>query len=142
MTADFANPGAAERRALLKKVHTIAVLGLSPKPERPSHRVALQLQSFGYKIIPVRPGINTLLGERVYADIMDVAEPIDLVNVFRRSEYLPSIVAACLARDVPALWAQLGISHAQAAARAREGGMMVVMDRCIAVDYRELMAAQ
>lgn len=142
MSMDFANPDAAERRALLKKAHTIAVLGLSPKPERPSHRVALQLQSFGYKIIPVRPGINTLLGERVYADIMDVAEPIDLVNVFRRSEYLPSIVAACLARGVPALWAQLGISHAQAAARAREGGMMVVMDRCIAVDYRELMAAQ
>lgn len=142
MSTAFANPDAAERRALLKKVHTIAVLGLSPKPERPSHRVALQLQSFGYKIIPVRPGINTLLGERVYADIMDVAEPIDLVNVFRRSEYLPSIVQACLARGVPALWAQLGILHAQAAARAREGGMMVVMDRCIAVDYRELMAAQ
>lgn len=140
MSGEFFNPNVDERRALLKKIRTIAVLGLSPKPERPSYRVASQLQSFGYRVIPVRPGIDTLLGERVYANITDIAEPIDLVNVFRRTEYLPQIVDECLARGIPALWAQLGIVHQEAAARARDGGMTVVMDRCIAVDYRELMA--
>ena len=140
MSEGFLNPDADERRALLRKIRTIALLGLSPKPERPSYRVASQLQSFGYRVIPVRPGIDTLLGERVYPAITDIGEPIDLVNVFRRSEYLPQIVDECLACGVPALWAQLGISDDQAAARARDGGMTVVMDRCIAADYRELMA--
>lgn len=140
MSDKFLNPDAEERRALLKKIRTIAVLGLSPKPERPSYRVASQLQSFGYRVILVRPGIDTLLGERVYANIIDIDEPIDLVNVFRRSEYLPQIVEECLARGVPALWAQLGIVDQEAAARARNGGMTVIMDRCIAIDYRELMA--
>ena len=140
MSGAFVNPDSSERRALLEKIRTIAVLGLSPKAERPSYRVAAQLQSFGYRIIPVRPGIDTLLGERVYANIIDITESIDLVNVFRRSEYLPQIVDECLARGVPALWTQLGIVDEQAAARARDGGMVVVMDRCIAVDHRELMA--
>lgn len=140
MSDKFLNPDPEERRALLKKIRTIAVLGLSPKPERPSYRVASQLQSFGYRVIPVRPCIDTLLGERVYANIIDIDEPIDLVNVFRRSEYLPQIVEECLARGVPALWAQLGIVDQEAAARARNGGMTVIMDRCIAIDYRELMA--
>lgn len=140
MSEDFFNPNADERRTLLQKIRTIAVLGLSPKPERPSYRVASQLQSFGYRVIPVRPGVDTLLGERTYANIIDIAEPIDLVSVFRRSEYLPQIVDECLARGVPALWAQLGIANTEAALRARDGGMTVVMDRCIAVDYQELMA--
>lgn len=140
MSNALVNPNADERRALLKKIRTIAVLGLSPKPERPSYRVASQLQSFGYRVIPVRPGIDTLLGERVYTNIISISEPVDLVNVFRRAEYLPQIIEECLARGVPALWAQLGIVHPDAAARARHGGMTVIMDRCIAVDYRELMA--
>lgn len=140
MSDGFLNPNADERRALLLKIRTIALLGISPKSERPSYRVASQLQSFGYRVIPVRPGIDTLLGERVYAGIMDIGEPIDLVNVFRRSQYLPQIVDECLARGVPALWAQRGIVDAGAALRARDAGMTVVMDRCIAADYRELLA--
>lgn len=140
MTSEFKNPDAESRRALLKKVKTIAVIGLSPKPERPSHQVAAQLQSYGYRIIPIRPKIETLLGERAFADIMDVAEQIDLVNVFRRSEYLPGIVDACLQRGIRAIWTQLGIVHVEAAARACDAGTTVVMDRCIAVDYQALMA--
>lgn len=140
MNDSFLNPNADERRTLLKKIRTIAVLGLSPKPERPSYRVASQLQSFGYRVIPVRPGIDTLLGERVYANILGIGEPIDLVNVFRPSEYLPQIIDECLTGGFPALWAQLRITNAEAALRPRAGGMTIVMDRCIAVDYRELMA--
>lgn len=138
----FANPPAEARRALLERVKTIAVVGLSPKPERPSHRIARELQSYGYRIVPIRPAIDTLLGERVYANIIDVpaAVRIDLVNVFRRAEYLPGIVDACIARTIGALWAQLGIHHEDAALRAQAAGMTVITDRCIGVDYRDLLA--
>ena len=137
----FKNPGAEERRALLERVETIAVVGLSPKPERPSHRIARDLQRYGYRIVPIRPAIDRLLGEQVYASIIDVPETvqIDLVNVFRRSEYLAEIVDACLARKINALWAQLGIHDEDAALRAQAAGMTVITDRCISVDYRELL---
>lgn len=137
----FVNPPAEVRKALLERVRTIAVIGLSPKPQRPSHRVARELQSYGYRIVPIRPAVDVLLGERVYANIMDVPDTIqiDLVNVFRGSEYLPEIVAACLARKIGALWAQLGIHDEDAAQRAQAAGMTVITDRCIAVDYRDLL---
>lgn len=137
----FANPPAEARRALLERVKTIAVVGLSPKPERPSHRIAHDLQSYGYRIVPIRPAIDELLGERAYANIIEVpdAVEIDLVNVFRRSEYLPEIVDACLARKIGALWAQLGIHHEDAALRAQSAGMTVITDRCIGVDHRNLL---
>lgn len=137
----FANPPAEVRKALLERVKTIAVVGLSPKPERPSHRIARELQSYGYRIVPIRPAIDALLGERVYANIIDVPETIqiDLVNVFRRAEYLPEIVTACLTRKIGALWAQLDIHDEEAALRAQAGGMTVITNRCIAVDYRDLL---
>lgn len=138
----FVNPSAEVRKALLERVKIIAVVGLSPKRERPSHRIARDLQSYGYRIVPIRPAINELLGECAYANIIDVPDTIqiDLVNVFRRAEYLPEIVAACLTRKISALWAQLGIHDEDAALRAQAAGMTVVTNRCIGIDYRELLA--
>lgn len=137
----FENPPADARRRLLERVKTIAVVGLSPKPGRPSHRIALELKRHGYRIVPIRPAVDQLLGEQAYASIIDVPEhlEIDLVNVFRRSEYLAEIVDTCLARRINALWAQLGIHDEDAALRAQAAGMTVVTDRCIAVDHRELL---
>lgn len=133
----FENPGIEERCALLKRVRTIAVVGLSPDPARPSHEVARAMQRYGYTIIPVHPSAQQVLGERVYRRLAEVPVPIDLVNVFRRAEYLDQVVEECIALGIPALWIQLGIVNEQAAMRARQAGMTVVMDRCIYIDYRQ-----
>ncbi len=135
----FANPSDAEMRALLTRVRTIAVLGLSPKPDRPSHGVAKALQRWGYRIVPVRPATDQVLGEKAYARLGDIPFPVDLVDVFRASEHIPAIVDECLALGVPALWIQEDIVHEAAAEKAREAGMTVVMDRCIYKDYLALM---
>ncbi len=134
----FANPPAEEIRALLGRVKTIAVVGLSPKPERPSHGVAKALQGFGYRIVPVRPASAEVLGEKAYAVLRDVPPPIDLVDVFRAAEHLDALVDDCLALGIPAIWIQEGIVNEAAAQRARDAGMTVVMDRCIYKDYMAL----
>jgi predicted CoA-binding protein len=131
----FANPPIDEIRALLRRVRTIAVVGLSPKPERPSHAVARALQGFGYRIVPVRPASTEVLGEKAYAQLRDVPPPIDLVDVFRAAEHLDALVDDCLALGIPAIWIQEGIVNEAAAQRARDAGMTVVMDRCIYKDY-------
>lgn len=131
----FANPPIDEIRALLGRVKTIAVVGLSPKPERPSHGVAKALQGFDYRIIPVRPASTEVLGEKAYAQLRDVPPPIDLVDVFRAAEHLDALVDDCLALGIPAIWIQEGIVNEAAAQRARDAGMTVVMDRCIYKDY-------
>ncbi len=135
----FENPGADERRELLKKVKTIAVVGLSPKADRPSYGVAKAMQRFGYRIIPVRPALDQVLGEKAYPSLKDVPEKIDLVDVFRAAEHLDGVVDECLALNLPAIWIQEGIVNEAAAERAKAAGMAVVMDRCIYKDYVALL---
>ena len=121
---------------LLKKVKTIAVVGLSNRPLRPSHGVSLYMQQQGYRIIPVNPNIESVLGETAYASLADVPEKIDLVNIFRRSEFVPEIVEQAIALEIPAVWMQEDVIHEQAAGKARQAGIFVVMDRCILKEHR------
>lgn len=132
---NFQNPDPAEIRALLRRARRIAVLGLSPKPDRPSYFVAKAMQEFGYQIVPVRPATAEVLGEKAYATLAEVPGPVDVVDVFRAAEHLDAIVDECIALKVPALWIQEGIINEAAAGRARAAGMTVVMDRCIYKDY-------
>ncbi|MGE5130429.1 MAG: CoA-binding protein [Sphingomonadaceae bacterium] len=136
----FANPSSDEMRALLGRVRTIAVVGLSPKPERPSHRIARLLQQWGYRVFPVRPGVAQVLGEKAYARLAELPEKPDLVNVFRSADRVDGLVDECIALGLPAIWIQQGIVNEPAAERARAAGMFVVMDRCISIEYRRLMA--
>jgi hypothetical protein len=134
----FANPSLEEIRALLEHVRSIAVVGLSPKTDRPSYKVASALQGFGYRIIPVRPMAKEILGEKVYPDLVSVPEQIDLVDVFRAPEQVDEVIDACIALRVPAVWLQDGVVNEAAAQRARAAGLMVVMDRCVYRDYVRL----
>jgi predicted CoA-binding protein len=138
----FANPEPEEIRSLLKRVKTIAVVGFSPKPGRASHGVARQMQSFGYRIIPVRPGISEGLGEKAYPDLLAVPDAIDIANVFRSGEYVAEVVDQCLQRGIKTIWMQEGAEHEASAERALAAGMTVVMGRCIMRDYKRLCAAQ
>lgn len=133
----FENPDSAQCCAVLKNVRNIAVVGLSPNPARPSHGVARAMQGYGFNIIPVHPAVKEVLGVRAYPRLADVPLAIDLVNVFRRAEFVDAIVEECLALGIKALWIQEGIINEPAALRARQSGMFVVMDRCIYRDYRE-----
>lgn len=131
----FQNPPGPDVKRLLETTKSIAVVGLSPKPGRPSNGVSRGLQHFGYKIVPVNPGQSELLGERCYPDLLSVPDGIDLVDVFRASEYVDAVVEQCIARRFPALWLQEGVVNEPAAERARAAGMLVIMDRCIYKDY-------
>ena len=135
----FQNPSPEDIKALLARIKTIAVVGLSPQPKRPSYAVAKAMQGFGYRIIPVRPLLERVLGEPAYASLSDVPERIDLVDVFRAAEYLDELVDECIRLKLPALWIQEGIVNTAAAERARAAGMFVVMDRCLYKDYVALM---
>jgi predicted CoA-binding protein len=128
-------------RALLARARTIAVVGLSPRAERPSHRIARRLKAWGYRVIPVRPAVGEVLGEKAYPSLAAVPEKIDLVNVFRAAEEVGPIVEQCIALKLPAIWIQPGIVNEDAAERARAAGMFVAMDRCISVEYHRLMQA-
>ena len=136
---NFQNPSPDEIKVLLQRVKTIAVVGLSPKPDRPSFGVSQAMQRFGYRIVPVRPALDSALGEKAYAKLSDIPFPVDLVNVFRESAAIPGIVEACLAINAPALWIQEGIVHDEAAEKARAAGLTVVMDRCIYKDHMRYM---
>jgi predicted CoA-binding protein len=135
----FQNPPAADLKALLQGVKTIAVVGLSPKPDRPSFGVSRAMQRFGYRIVPVRPAVSEVLGEKAYARLADIPFPVDLVNVFREASAIPGLVEESLAIHAPAIWIQEGIVNESAAEAARTAGMVVVMDRCIWKDYVSLM---
>ena len=126
---------------LLKRSKTIAVVGLSSSPLRPSYGVSAYMQSQGYRIIPVNPEIEFCLGERAYASLIDVPEKIDIVNIFRRPEYVPEVVDQAIQLKVPAVWMQEEIIHEKAAEKARQAGIFVVMDRCILKDHRRLAYA-
>jgi len=138
---NFANPDDTTLRGLLDRTRTIAVVGLSPQPARPSFRVAQAMQRYGYRIIPVRPRVDEVLGEKAYARLADIPFAVDLVDVFRAAEHLPAIVEQCLALHLPSIWIQEGIVDEDAAQRARAGGMHVVMDRCLLKEYVRLKTA-
>ena len=135
---NFTNPDDASLRALLGRIQTIAVVGLSPQPARPSYRVAQAMQRYGFRIVPVRPLVDSVLGEKAYASLADIPFRVDLVNVFRAAEHLPAIVEQCLALHLPSIWIQEGIVHEAAAHQAQTGGMTVVMDRCLLKEYVRL----
>jgi predicted CoA-binding protein len=121
---------------LLKNAKTIAVVGLSNSPLRPSHGVSAYMQSQGYKIIPVNPLIRGALGEKAVPSLAEVREKIDIVDVFRRSEFVPEIVDEVIRLKLPAIWMQEGVIHEDAAEKARKAGIFVVMDRCILKEHR------
>jgi predicted CoA-binding protein len=129
---------AAAIAGLLRSARTIAVVGLSAKLWRPSHGVSQYMQRNGYRIIPVNPGIAEALGEKSYPDLDAVPDPVDIVNIFRRSEYVPEIVEAAIRKGARAVWMQEGVIHEKAAARARAAGLTVIMDRCILKEHRKL----
>lgn len=139
MLTNFQSPSDEEIRGLLKRIKTIAVVGLSASPYRPSHSVAKSLQSFGYRIIPVNPKLERILGESAYPHLESVPEPIDLVDVFRAPEHVSGIVDDCILLKLPALWLQDGVIDEASARRAHAAGMTVVMNRCIYRDYMRLM---
>jgi predicted CoA-binding protein len=173
LSMQFSNPAPDEIRKLLHKVHSIAVVGLSPNPARPSFRVAQGLQGLGYRIIPVRPRhggaepsgagvaashllpqsagyasnvsevrplVNEVLGEKVYPDLESLTELPDIVDVFRAPEFVPAIVESCIKLGIKRIWLQDGVINEEAAQRANEAGITVVMDRCIWRDAVKFVA--
>ena len=127
---------------LLQGSKTIAVVGLSSKRFRPSYGVAEYLKRSGYRIIPVNPGETEVLGEKSYPDLDSVPEAIDIVDIFRRSEFVPEIVEAAIRTGAKLIWMQEGVFHEAAARRAEEAGIAVVMDRCILKDHRRMAATR
>ncbi|GJQ54089.1 MAG: CoA-binding protein [Rhodocyclaceae bacterium] len=134
----FCNPPSEEICALLREAKTIAVVGLSPNPARPAFRIAQALQRFGYRVIPVRPKVESVLGEKAYGSLSEVPEKIDLVDVFRAPEHVGPLVNECLRLGIRRIWLQDGVVNAAAADKAVAGGITVVMDRCIWRDLENL----
>lgn len=127
-------------RDLLGTTRTIAIVGWSPNPARPSHAITEYLRSAGYRVFPVNPEVGTPSGEPAYSGLQDISAPIDIVAVFRRSKFVPAVVEDALAVAAKALWLQDGVVHPEAADRAAAAGLRVVMDRCIRRDHRRLVA--
>ncbi|MGA9039110.1 MAG: CoA-binding protein [Terriglobales bacterium] len=121
---------------LLQNSKTIAVVGLSDSPLRPSHGVSAYMQTHGYRIIPVNPRIQVSLGEKSYASLLEVPEKIDIVNIFRRPEFVDQIVDQAIQLKVPAIWMQEEVVNEKAAEKARKAGIFVIMDRCILQEHR------
>ncbi len=126
-------------RGILETARTVAVVGLSPKPDRPSYGVAQYLQSHGYRIIPVNPGIPEILGEKTYPDLLSIPDPVDVVQIFRRSEDVPPIVDQAIQKGAKVVWMQEGIEHDAAAEKARAAGLLVVMNACMRMQHRRLI---
>jgi hypothetical protein len=128
-------------REILENGKTLAVVGLSSKIMRPSHGVSEYMQHHGYRIIPVNPQEESVLGEKVYATLDAVPEPFDTVVIFRRPEFVPEVVEAAIRKGAKVIWMQEGVVHEQAAERARAAGLKVVMDRCILKEYAKRFVA-
>jgi len=124
-------------KEILETYHTIAVVGLSSHTWRPSHSVSKYMQTMGYRIIPVNPRETEVLGEKAYATLDEIPEPFEIVDIFRRVEYIPDIVEAAIRRNARVIWMQQGLIHDAAAARARSAGLEVVMNRCILVEHMQ-----
>jgi uncharacterized protein len=121
---------------LLRRSRTIAVVGLSNSPLRPSHGVSAYMQTHGYRIIPVNPKIHGSLGEKAYGSLLEVQEKIDVVNIFRRPEFVEEVVDQAISLKIPVIWMQEGVIHRKGAQKARQAGIFVVMDRCILKEHR------
>jgi len=126
-------------RAVFQQNRNIAVVGLSPKSVRPSNQVALYLQSVGYRIIPVNPGRDEILGQPCYPDLRAIPERVDVVDIFRRSDQVESVVRDAITIQAKVIWMQEGVVNEQAARLAEDAGLTVIMDRCMKVDYRQLI---
>jgi len=130
---------AADKHRILETVKTMAVVGLSSKETRPGYTVPAYMQREGYRIIPVNPNLTNALGETAYPDLLSVPEPVELVLIFRRPEYVPPVVEQAIEIGARVVWMQLGIVNEEAAAQARAAGLEVVMDSCIAIDHKALL---
>lgn len=128
-----------EIRQLLQEAQHVAVVGWSPKPDRPSHEVAAYLKAHGYTVYPVNPTAQGTPEQPVFANLSDIQVPIDVVDVFRRAEDVPEVVEAAIAAGAKAIWIQLGIVNEEAAQRASEAGLKVVMDRCMKIELERLL---
>jgi len=129
----------AQIRKMLETASTIAIVGLSDKPDRESYRVAEYLQTHGYRIIPVNPTVDTVLGESSYARVADIPETIDIVDVFRKPDAVVAVVADAIEAGARVVWMQLGVVNQEAAKKAETAGLQVVMDRCIKIEHRRLL---
>jgi uncharacterized protein len=123
---------------ILRSAKVIAVVGLSGRRFRPSYGVSEYMQSAGYRIIPVNPNESEVLGEKAYASLDEIPEPIDIVDIFRRPEFVPEIVDAAIRIGAKVIWMQEGVEHAEAAQKASAAGLTVIMDRCILKEHRKL----
>ena len=137
------NASDAEIDGVLATMRTIAVVGLSDRPDRESYRVAEYLQRQGFRIVPVNPAVIEVLGERSYPDLAAIPPEvaIDVVDIFRKPEFIPAVVDGAIARGARAVWMQLGLAHNAAAEKARAAGLAVVMDRCLKVEHARWAAA-
>jgi uncharacterized protein len=129
-------------REILEQHKTLAVVGLSAKFMRPSHGVSEYMQEHGYRITPVNPQVDSVLGEKCYASLDDVPEPFDVVVIFRRPEFVPEVVEAAIRKGAKVVWMQEGVIHEDAAQRARAAGLKVVMDRCILKEHAKRFVAE
>ena len=134
----FENPSDTQIYDILANPKTIAVVGCSPDPDRDSNQIAALLKAKGHKVIPVNPKCQEILGERCYASLQDIPESVDMVDVFRRSEFVAQIADEAIAEQASILWLQLDVIDETAARKAQEAGLTVVMDRCPAIEYRKL----
>lgn len=134
----FQNPPDETIKAVLATPQTVAVVGCSPNPERDSHRIARLLQARGHRVVPVNPGHREILGETCYVSLRDIPAPVDMVDIFRRSEQVAPIVDEAIEVGAKIVWMQLGVIDERAAIKAQNAGLTVVMDRCPAIEYRRL----
>jgi predicted CoA-binding protein len=133
------NPPPEEIEAVLKKYKVVAVVGLSPKPERDSHKVAKYMKEHDYTIVPVNPGQKNILGEKCYPNLKTIPFPVDIVDVFRKPDAVPPIVDDAVEIGARVIWMQLGIVHNESADKAREAGLEVVMDRCMKIEHMRMI---
>jgi predicted CoA-binding protein len=132
------NATSEEITALLRSSKTIAVIGASPKPERPSHWISIYLKEQGYKVIPVNPGQTEVLGDKCYKSLSEIPEPIDIVDIFREPAAVPAIVDEAIAKKAKVIWMQEGIVHNEAAEKARAAGLLVIQNKCIYKEHHHL----
>jgi predicted CoA-binding protein len=135
----LSNEYVATIRKVLRESKTIAVVGLSPKPNRPSHQVARYLMEVGYTIIPVNPGQDIILGQTCYSNLRDIPTPVDMVDIFRRQEEVVPIVEDAIGIGARFIWMQQGIVNEEAAEKAEAAGLIVIMDRCTKIDHMNLL---
>lgn len=132
------NPTSGEIRDIFKKFKTVAVVGLSDKPERDSHEVARYLKEHGYTIIPVNPACSEILGEKCYPDLVSIPRQVDIVDIFRNMDAIPGIVEDAVRIKAKVVWMQLGLVHDEAARKAKEAGLLVVQSRCMKIEHANL----